>query len=39
MVDRLLGLVVEGAVTARTAMAARAEPPAEPGAGWGAVPR
>jgi hypothetical protein len=41
MVDRLLGLVVEGAVLARTAMASR---PAEPGdggepTGWGAVPR
>jgi Putative bacterial sensory transduction regulator len=41
MVDRLLGLVVEGAVMARTAMARRAEPPAEEasGEGWGAVPR
>lgn len=38
MVDRLLGLVVEGAVMARTAMAQR-EQPAEPGEGWGAVPR
>ena len=38
MVDRLLGLVVEGAVMARTAMAARAEPPPS-GEGWGAVPR
>jgi hypothetical protein len=41
MVDRALGLVVEGAVLARTAMAQRAEP-AEPGdepTGWGAVPR
>jgi hypothetical protein len=36
MVDRLLGLVVEGAVMARTAMASRAEP-AEPGEGWGAL--
>jgi len=40
MVDRLLGLVVEGAVMARTAMAGRAEAEsAEPGEGWGAVPR
>jgi hypothetical protein len=41
MVDRLLGLVVEGAVLARTTMTARREPaePAEPGEGWGAVPR
>jgi hypothetical protein len=40
IVDRLLGLVVEGAVMARTAMAARASEPAEgPGEGWGAVPR
>jgi hypothetical protein len=39
MVDRLLGLVVEGAVMARTAMAAQGEQPAEPGEGWGAVPR
>src|SRR3954452_5477615 len=38
MVDRLLGLVVERAVMARTAMAAREEP-AAPGEGWGAVPR
>jgi hypothetical protein len=38
MVDRLLGLVVEGAVMARTAMAKREEP-SEPGEGWGAVPR
>jgi hypothetical protein len=38
LVDRLLGLVVEGAVMARTAMAQRAEP-TEPGEGWGAVPR
>jgi hypothetical protein len=37
MVDRLLGLVVEGAVMARTAMSQRE--PAEPGEGWGAVPR
>jgi hypothetical protein len=39
MVDRLLGLVVEGAVLARTAMAARAEPADGAGEGWGAVPR
>jgi hypothetical protein len=40
MVDRLLGLVVEGAVMARVAMSQR-EPgePGEPGEGWGAVPR
>jgi hypothetical protein len=39
-VDRLLGLTVEGALAARQAMAARAEPgAAEPGEGWGAVPR
>jgi hypothetical protein len=38
MVDRVLGLVVEGAVLARTAMAQR-EQPAEPGEGWGALPR
>ena len=38
MVDRLLGLVVEGAVLTRTAMASQREP-AEPGQGWGAVPR
>jgi hypothetical protein len=38
MVDRLLGLVVEGAVMARTAMSQRdpAEP-GEPGEGWGAL--
>ena len=36
MVDRVLGLVVEGAVLARTAMAQRSEP-AEPGDGWGAL--
>src|SRR4051812_26828454 len=42
MVDRLLGLVVEGAVMARTAMAARAagsEAASAPRDGWGAVPR
>jgi Putative bacterial sensory transduction regulator len=44
MVDRLLGLVVEGAVMARTAMAAPAAggPARGDGAeptGWGAVPR
>jgi hypothetical protein len=44
MVDRLLGLVVEGAMMARTAMAERERPAAagtggdEP-TGWGAVPR
>jgi hypothetical protein len=38
MVDRLLGLVVEGAVMARSAMAP-AEPDEAPGEGWGAVPR
>jgi hypothetical protein len=36
MLDRVLGLVVEGAVAARTAMAARAEA-SEPGEGWGAL--
>jgi hypothetical protein len=37
-VDRLLGLVVEGAVLARTAMAQRAPAePAEPGEGWGVL--
>jgi hypothetical protein len=36
MLDRVLGLVVEGAVAARTATAARDEP-ARPGEGWGAV--
>src|SRR4051812_3703953 len=36
MVDRLLGLVVEGAVMARTAMAKRSQAAGE---GWGAVPR
>jgi hypothetical protein len=39
MVDRLLGLVVEGAVMARSAMAAREEPSPGSGEGWGAVPR
>ena len=34
--DRVLGLVVEGAVAARTAMATRAEP-AQHGEGWGAL--
>jgi hypothetical protein len=39
-VDRLLGLVVEGAVMARTAMAQRAAAESsEPGEGWDAVPR
>src|SRR3954470_374721 len=38
MVDRVLGLVVEGAVLARTAMA-RGAKRAAPGEGWGAVPR
>ena len=39
MVDRLLGLVVEGAVMARQAMAARAEPAEGGGSGegWGAL--
>jgi hypothetical protein len=37
MVDRLLGLVVEGAVMARTAMAARDEPAGPAGEGWGAL--
>jgi hypothetical protein len=36
-VDRLLGLTVEGALAARQAMAAAAEPPSEPGEGWGAL--
>jgi hypothetical protein len=37
-VDRLLGLTVEGALAARTAMAERADGPAEPaGEGWGAL--
>jgi hypothetical protein len=35
--DRLLGLVVEGAVTARTAMQPRDEPASGPGQGWGAL--
>ena len=35
--DRVLGLVVEGAVAARTAMAARAEEPSGSGEGWGAL--
>jgi len=39
LLDRLLGLVVEGAVMARTAMARSGEPVDEPGEGWGAVPR
>ncbi len=38
-VDRLLGLVAEGAVAARHAVADRKAPPAENGEGWGAVPR
>lgn len=37
MVDRLLGLVVEGAVAARVAMARRDEPAEPPGEGWGAL--
>ena len=37
MVDRVLGLVVEGALAARQAMAARPEAPGEPGEGWGAL--
>ena len=36
-VDRLLGLTVEGALAARSAMTAREEPRAEPGEGWGAL--
>jgi hypothetical protein len=38
-VDRLLGLVVEGAVAARHAVADRKAPPPEPGAGegWGTL--
>jgi hypothetical protein len=35
-VDRVLGLVVEGALAARQAMAGN-EGPAEPGEGWGAL--
>ena len=35
--DRVLGLVVEGAVAARTAMAAQAEPAQQHGEGWGAL--
>src|SRR3954466_3521375 len=38
-VDRLLGLTVEGALAARQAMAAPREGSAEPGEGWGALPR
>jgi hypothetical protein len=37
MVDRVLGLAVEGAVMARTAMAQGGEPAPEPGEGWGAL--
>jgi hypothetical protein len=36
-VDRLLGLVVEGAVAARHAVADRKAPPREDGEGWGAL--
>jgi hypothetical protein len=36
MVDRLLGLVVEGAVTARSAMS-QSEPAGPAGEGWGAL--
>jgi Putative bacterial sensory transduction regulator len=36
-VDRLLGLVVEGAVAARHAVADRKAPPREGSEGWGAV--
>jgi hypothetical protein len=36
IVDRVLGLVVEGALAARQAMAGN-EGPAEPGEGWGAL--
>jgi hypothetical protein len=36
-VDRLLGLVVEGAVAARHAMEDRKAPPKEDGEGWGAL--
>ena len=41
LVDRLLGLVVEGAVMARTAMAGRSDAASSDGSGsgWGAVPR
>jgi hypothetical protein len=35
--DRLLGLVVEGAVTARNAMQPREEPASGAGEGWGAL--
>ena len=38
-VDRLLGLVVEGALAARHAVADRKAPPRDDGEGWGAVPR
>lgn len=38
MVDRLLGLVAEGAIAARAAMSRATEPAAEPAAGgWGAL--
>jgi hypothetical protein len=37
--DRVLGLTVEGAVAAREAMRARAEPDAPAGEGWGALGR
>jgi hypothetical protein len=36
-VDRLLGLVVEGAVAARHAVADRKAPPRDGGEGWGAL--
>jgi hypothetical protein len=36
-VDRLLGLVVEGAVAARHAVADRKAPPPESGEGWGSL--
>jgi hypothetical protein len=36
-VDRLLGLVAEGAVAARNAVADRSAPPREGGEGWGAI--
>jgi hypothetical protein len=39
MVDRVLGLVVEGAVMARTAMAGREDASGPAGEGWGAIPR